>query len=245
MIRLILVVLAIALFFILTPLLYFMKWTLGKFDAKKGDLLALRMVQTVFRLISFLAGTKLTVIGEDHIPRDQAVLYILNHRSFFDVVLTYARCPSLTGYISKTELKKIPFLSWWMKWLHCLFLDRKDIKEGLKVILAAIDKVKSGISIAIFPEGTRGEAASETELLPFHEGSFKVATKTGCPIIPVALSHTSGILEDHFPFIRATHVVIEYGEPVYPKDLPREEQKFLGKKIQAMIEEMLIKNQGI
>lgn len=245
MIRLLLVLLVLALFFILTPLLYLIKWIVGKFDPKRGDLLALRMVQTVFKLIAFLAGTKVTVIGEEHVPKDQAVLYILNHRSFFDVVLTYARCPALTGYISKAELKKIPFLSWWMNWLHCLFLDRKDIKEGLKVILTAIEKVKSGISIAIFPEGTRGTSASETELLPFHEGSFKVATKTGCPILPVALCHTSEILEDHFPFLRPTHVVIEYGEPIYPKDLSREEQKFLGKKIQTIIEEMLIKNQKL
>lgn len=245
MIRLILVILAIGIFFILTPVLYLIKWIIGRFDAKKGDLCALRMVQGIFKIILFLSGVKTTVLGEENVPEDQAVLYILNHRSFFDVVLTYSRCPSLTGYIAKKELLKIPFLSWWMKWLHCLFLDRKDIKEGLKTILTAIEDIKEGISIAIFPEGTRGAQADETEMLPFHEGSFKIATKTGCPIIPVAISHTSGILEDHFPFIRSTHVVLEYGTPVYPKELSREELKFLGKKTQEIIREMLVKNHAV
>ena len=64
-----------------------------------------------------------------------------------------------------------------MRYLHCLFLDRKDIKQGLKTILTAVDKVKSGISICIFPEGTRNRNKDELDMLPFHEGSFKIATK--------------------------------------------------------------------
>ena len=91
MIRLILVILAIGIFFILTPVLYLIKWIIGRFDAKKGDLCALRMVQGIFKIILFLSGVKTTVLGEENVPEDQAVLYILNHRSFFDVVLTYSR----------------------------------------------------------------------------------------------------------------------------------------------------------
>ena len=134
------------------------------------------------------------MIGEENVPKNQPVLYIGNHRSYFDIVLTYARCPDLTGYIAKKEMQKIPFLSRWMKFLYCLFLDRTDIKAGLKVILTAIDQIKSGISIMIFPEGTRGKGSSDLDLLPFHEGSFKIATKTGCPIIPVCINHSSEIL---------------------------------------------------
>ena len=77
--------------------------------------------------------------------------------------------------------------------LHCLFLDRQDIKAGMKTILTAIDKVKSGISICIFPEGTRNKGENELEMLPFHEGSFKIATKAGCPIIPIAISNSAEI----------------------------------------------------
>lgn len=245
MIRFILIVITIGLFFILTPITYLIKWIIGKFDQQKGDLCALRMVQFEFKIIQFLTGSKVTVLGEENVPRDQAVLYILNHRSQLDIILTYARCPRLTGYVAKKELEKFPFLSWWMKWLHCLFLDRKDIKEGLKTILTAIDQVKNGISVAIFPEGTRSKGETETDMLPFHEGSFKIATKTSCPIIPVAISNSSAIFEDHFPKIRPANVVIEYGKPIYPKELSREEQKFIGKYTQDVIREMLVKNQSL
>ncbi len=99
-----------------------------------------------------LAGVHLTVEGKEHVPTDQAVLYIGNHRSIFDIVITYAQCPNLTGYISKDGVNKVPLLGIWMRRLYCLFLDRKDLKQGLKTILTAIDQVKSGISICIFPE---------------------------------------------------------------------------------------------
>ena len=112
------------------------------------------------------------------------MLYIGNHRSYFDILLTYVRCPDLTGYVAKAEMEKIPLLSNWMRYLHCLFLDRKDIKKGLKTILTGVKKMKSGISICIFPEGTRNRSESELDLLPFHEGSFKLATRSGCPIVP-------------------------------------------------------------
>lgn len=111
-----------------------------------------------------------------------------------------------------------------MKRLHCLFLNRSDIKEGLKTILQGIDQMKNGISMCIFPEGTRNEASDDTLLLPFKEGSLKMAEKTGYPIIPMSINNTRNIFEAHRPFIRSAHVVLEYGEPIYPKDLPKEQK---------------------
>ena len=241
MIRIILVALFVVLFLILSIPVFFIEWIIGKFNPALRDISSLRIVQGAFRIVIWLSGVKVTVIGEENIP-DCAVLFVGNHRSYYDIVLTYARCRRLTGFIAKKEMLKIPLLSRCMKFLHCLFLDRSDIKEGLKTILAAIEKVKSGISIAIFPEGTRSTSASELDMLPFHEGSFKIATKTGCPIIPVSISHSSAIFEDHMPFVKATHVVIEYGKPIYPKELSREDQKFLGKRVQETILETLKRN---
>mgnify|MGYP002233635792 CR=1 FL=1 len=84
--------------------------------------------------------------------------------------------PRLTGYIAKKEMLKYPLLRDWMKRLYCLFLDRDNPKEGLKTILTAIDYVKKGISICIFPEGTRNDG-EELSILPFHNGSFKIARR--------------------------------------------------------------------
>lgn len=242
MIRIILIAVFVVGFLILSIPVFFVEWLIGKKYPALRDKSSLRIVQGAFKVVIFLSGVRLTVIGEERIPKDQAVLFIGNHRSYFDIVLTYARCSGLTGYVAKKEMEKIPLLSRWMKLLHCLFLDREDIRAGLKTILEAIELVKSGVSIMIFPEGPRGKGKNELEMLPFHEGSLKIATKSGCPIVPVSINHSSELFEDHLPFVKAVDVTIEYGEPIDPKKLAREEQKQLGKRVQGQILETLKKN---
>ena len=200
------------------------------------------MVQTAFKLMLKVTGVRLTVIGEENVPKDQAVLYIGNHRSYFDILLTYSRCPGLTGYVAKVEMLRYWLLRDWMKALYCLFLDRKDIKAGLKTILQGIEYIKRGISICIFPEGTRNRT---DEMLPFKEGSMKIAEKTGCPIIPMAITNSAEIFENHLPFIRPCHVILEYGAPILPRELTKEEKKFLGSYTQNRIQEMLDKNKSL
>lgn len=245
MIRFILICITVVGYLILSIPLLIIEWIIGKFNPHAKDISSLRIIQTVFRFILWLAGVKVTVIGEENVPKDQPVLYIGNHRSFFDILLTYTRCPGLTGYIAKAEMEKIPLLSNWMRYLHCLFLDRKDIKKGLQTIKEGIEKIKSGISICIFPEGTRNRSVSDLELMEFHEGSFKLATRTGCPIIPIALNNTVSIFEKQFPKIRKTHVVIEYCKPIYPAELSKEDKKFIGKYTQNIILEALKKNESL
>ena len=245
MIRFILICITVVGYLILSIPLLIIEWIIGKFNPHAKDISSLRIIQTVFRFILWLAGVKVTVNGEENVPKDQPVLYIGNHRSFFDILLTYTRCPGLTGYIAKAEMEKIPLLSNWMRYLHCLFLDRKDIKKGLQTIKEGIEKIKSGISICIFPEGTRNRSESDLELMEFHEGSFKLATRTGCPIIPIALNNTVSIFEKQFPKIRKTHVVIEYCKPIYPAELSKEDKKFIGKYTQNIILEALKKNESL
>lgn len=245
MIRFILVCITVVGFLILSIPLLLAEWVIGKFKPQIKDISSLRIVQGVFRFILWITGVKVTVIGEENVPNDQAVLFIGNHRSFFDILLTYTRCPGLTGYVAKAEMEHIPLLSNWMRYLHCLFLDRTDIKKGLKTILTGIEKIKSGISICIFPEGTRNRGESDLEMLEFHEGSFKLSTKTNCPIIPIALNNTVSIFEKQFPKIRKTHVVIEYCKPVIPSELSKEDKKFIGKYTQNIILETLKKNKEL
>ena len=245
MIRFILVAITVIGFLILSIPILIIEWIIGKFSPQVKEISSLRIIQAVFKFILWVAGTKVTVIGEENVPKDTPVLYIGNHRSYFDIVLTYSRCPIRTGYIAKKEMEHYPLLSNWMHYLHCLFLDRKDIKQGLKTILTAIEKVKSGVSICIFPEGTRSKSADETELLPFHEGSFKIATKSGCAIIPMSINNTAEIFEAHMPKIKSTHVVLEYGKPIYVKDLPKEDQKHLGEYTRNIILETLRKNKEL
>lgn len=245
MIRFIFVCITVVGYLILSIPLLIAEWIIGKFNPMARDISSLRIIQAVFRFVLWITGVKITVIGEENVPKDTPVLYIGNHRSFFDVLLTYTRCPGRTGYISKKEMEKFPLLVNWMRYLHCLFLDRTNIKQGLQTILTAIEKVKSGISICIFPEGTRNKNESELDLLPFHEGSFKIATKGKCPIIPIALNNTPEIFESHFPKITPCHVVLEYGKPIIPSELDKDTQRHLGTYTRDIILEMLKKNQKL
>ncbi|MCM1043887.1 MAG: 1-acyl-sn-glycerol-3-phosphate acyltransferase [Candidatus Gastranaerophilales bacterium] len=240
MIRLVLIAIFLILFLLLSAPIMVVEWIVGKFDKDLKDRSSLALVQWAFRCVMKLAGTKMIILGEENVPKDTPVLYVGNHRSNFDVVMTYMRVPRLTGYISKKEMNRIPFLRVWMRYLHCLFLDRDNIKEGLKVILAAIDKVKNGISICVFPEGTRNQ--TNDTFLPFHEGSFKIAEKGNVPIIPMAIVNAADIFEDHLPWIKKTTVVIEYCPPIYVKDLDKETRKSMGSYVSSIIQEHYFKN---
>lgn len=243
MIRFLLVATFVILFLVLSIPLLFIEWIIGKFNMDLKNKSSLTIVNWAFRVCLFLAGTSVTVIGEENVPKDVPVLYIGNHRSYFDILITYIRVPRPTGYIAKKEMLRYPLLSNWMKNLHCLFLDRKDIKQGLKTILTAIEKVKSGISICIFPEGTRNRV--NDTFMEFHEGSFKIAEKTGCPIIPMSINNSAQIFEDHIPKIKKAHVVLEYGKPIYPAELSKEERKHLGVYTQNIIKETYFKNKEL
>lgn len=227
----------LAVFLICSIPLMIIEWIIGKFNKDLHDRSSLAIVQWAFRVVVFFAGTKVIVKGEENIPKDTAVMYVGNHRSYFDIILTYIRVPRPTGYISKKEMNYLPLLGVWMRHLHCLFLDRKDIKQGLKIILEAIEKAKSGISICVFPEGTRNKGDADAEMLPFHEGSFKIAEKAGVPIVPMTLVNTSAIFEDQFPRIKKTTVIIEYGEPIYVSKMERDERKHIGAQVRGLIGE--------
>lgn len=243
MIRFLLVASSVILFLILFSPVLVIEWIIGKFNKEKKDYSSLRIVQNAFKFILWITGVKVTVIGEENIP-DEAVLFIGNHRSFFDILLTYSRCKRLTGYIAKKEMDRFPLLNNWMRNLYCLFLDRENPKEGLKTILTAIDYVKKGISICIFPEGTRNKG-EELSMLPFKEGSFKIASKTGCAIVPISLNNTAEIFENHFPKIKKAHVIIEYGKPIYYQDLDKETQKHIGVYCQNLIQETINRNSAM
>lgn len=239
MIRFILAVLWIVFFFITGIPLILVELIIGKINKRARDFSSLRIVQFIFKGVLFISGTKTTVIGMEKIPKGEAVLFVGNHRSIFDVVVAYSRMPNLTGFIGKKELIKVPFLNIWMKFVNCLFLDRHNIREGMKTMLTGMDMVRDGISMTIFPEGTRSET---DEMLPFKEGSLKIAEKTGCKIIPMVQNNTETCFEKQAPRVRKAHTVLEFCDPIEVDKLTKEEKKFLGAHIRRIIQEKYCEN---
>ena len=231
MLRTILAIGFAVLYLILGIPVLIVEYFIGKKNPRLRDISSLRMVQWAFRVINKICGVKLTVIGHENVPGDQAVLYVANHNSYFDIIITYSLCPG-----------KVPLLNIWMRRLYCLFMNRDDMKQSLKVILQGVEYIKQGISICIFPEGTRGDSQ---KMAPFKNGSMKIAEKTGCPVIPIAISNSRQIINDHMPFVKPAHVIVEYSKPIYPKELSKEDRKILGTITQNVIQEMMDRHQDI
>lgn len=234
--RTILDVLFLVIFLIISLPIQGVLWIIRKFNRDAADMASLHIVNWAFKVIAFFSGVKPDIKGLEKVPTDQPVLYVGNHLGFFDVILTYPLMKRRTGYISKKEFEKVPSLSTWMKRLYCLFLDRKDPKEGLKTILTAIDYIKDGISIFVFPEGTRSR---DGELHEFKAGAFKMATKTNCPIVPVAITGTNTVFEDHFPWIKKNPVQITFGDPIILDALDAEDKKHISDYTHNVLSEML------
>lgn len=243
MIRFIIAALFVVLFLLVSYILFLVEWIIGKINTEAKDYSSLRIVQWAFRVVLKIAGVKITIKGEENIL-DEAALYVGNHRSFFDILIAYTQCKKPTGFVAKDAIEKVPSLRVWMRYLYCLFLNRKDPRAGMQTILKAIEYIKQGVSIFIFPEGTRN-TGEELSMLPFKEGSFKIATKTGCPIVPVSINNTADVFEKHLPRLKKTHVVIEYGTPIYPNQLSKEELKGIGATCQKIIQNTINQNASL
>jgi len=242
MIRVALVAIFLVLYFIIFLPFMLFEFLLRKFNMRASVKSSQIFVKYSFKVVLWICGTKVTAKGLENIPKDTPVLFVSNHRSLSDIPVAYTTLPITTGFIAKKEMENIPGLSWWMRLLNCQFIDRQNIKEGLKTILKGIELIKDGYSIFIAPEGTR----SKTEdMLPFKEGSLKMAEKTGCPIIPVAFSNTDAVFEKQFPRVKRAHVIIEYCPPVHINELDKEDRRHLGAYVQEIIRTKLEENKPL
>lgn len=189
-----------------------------------------------FRFELFQSGAKIEINGKENIPKEP-VLFVSNHRSYFDILVLHTTSGKRPGFVAKAEIQKFPLLAWWMEDIACLFLDRKDLRSGMQMIKDGAERIQSGQSMVIFPEGTRSKTP---EMLPFKEGSLKMAEKADCPVVPVTIVDTDQLLEVRPGFdIRKGTVKVIYGKPFYIKDLPKEQKKKAGAYVQGIIEETM------
>lgn len=224
MLRSILAIIFVLLMFIVFAPVFLFNKLLNIFG-KNMDHTMLFLIRFILSGMGFIAGVKTTYIDIDKVPTDKACLIIGNHQSVFDIILSYPKWKRLTGYISKKDLE-IPVLSGWMKAGHSLFLDRKNIKEGMKTILAAIENINNGISMVLFPEGTVNKTGHPEIIQEFKNGSFKIALKTKCPILPMVIANSNSVYEKQRPKIKAgTKVIIKYLDPIYLDELSDENKK--------------------
>ena len=199
---------------------------IGKKDPMKKYRSASKVVRFAFRFIFLLAGIKLHAEGVERIPKDEPVLFVMNHRSYMDILAQQIACGVPVGFIAKKELKKIPLLGFLMSDIGCVFLDRSNGRAAIKSIQTGVDIIKSGCCMTICPEGTRSH---DLDVKPFKDGSLKLATKAKVKVVPVAIMGSDECFENTGGLkLRPGHIFIEYGEPLDVINLPEEEKKHLG-----------------
>ncbi len=185
------------------------------------------------------SGATINVYGKENIPEDRNVVFISNHQGDFDIAIFMALIPKEKGFVAKIELNKIPILRTWMKYLGCVFMDRKDLKQSLKTINEAIGFIKKGHSMVIFPEGTRSKGDNMGE---FKAGSFKLATKTNAPIVPVTIDGSYKLKERNNGRIKPDTVNVYIHKPIYMENISNEEKEHLPTIVKNIIKEKLPKN---
>ncbi len=179
------------------------------------------------------SGAKVNVYGIENLPKDTSILFVSNHQSNFDILLLLAYLPVPKAFVAKVELEKLPFINQWMKRIHCLFMDRSDIKQSAQIIIDGIKQLKNGINMVIFPEGTRSKTGKLGE---FKGGSFKLATKSKCPIVPLTIDGTRNIMEANNYRIKPVTVNLYIHPPIDVTSLSKEEIAQLPETVRKTIE---------
>lgn len=178
------------------------------------------------------SGATFHITGCEHVPQDGPVLFVANHQSDFDIAVFMCFIPRSKGYVSKVQLLRVPLLRTWMMNLRCVFLDRDDMRKSAKAINECIAILKSGYPMVVFPEGTRSKTGETGE---FKAGSFKLATKSKAPIVPVTIKGTRNIMEGNNYIIKPAEVTITVHPVVYTENLSKEEEAILPERIKAII----------
>ena len=192
------------------------------------------------KYVMWLSGAKVNVHGRENIIKDEAVLFVSNHQSFFDIPLIMSTIDVPQGFIAKKELEKWPIVSMWMKYIHCVFMDRENIRKSAEAIVQGIQILKSGYSMFIFPEGTRSKGKPATS---FKAGSFKLALKSKVKVIPVTINGSYKILDANGGKIKASNVEVYIHEPIDVTELSKEEMSELHNTVRDIIVSDLPKDQ--
>lgn len=188
-------VIFVALFLILSIILLPIGYLLRAINKNMSLSYASTIIRFVLKVIKLLSLTSFEVRYDEDIDNSKPHFYISNHRGIFDVILLYPLINGRCLIISKDKLKKYPLVAQWMELIGCYFLDRENMRSGFKMVVYSIEMLKKGVSVFIFPEGTRSKGENYVDMLEFKEGCFAIPKKANVDIIPIAIHDTKDIFE--------------------------------------------------
>jgi len=131
------------------------------------------------------------VTGRELLDPKQPYVFVSNHRSYLDAAPLFAYTGRRMGLVAKKELLKAPILGYGMGFVNVIAIDRSNRERAVETLRIATERLRSGISFGVCPEGTR---ARPGEMLPFKKGAFHMAVQAGVPIVPIALKNSDVLM---------------------------------------------------
>lgn len=177
-------------------------------------------------------GSSISVFGIENVPETGGVLFVANHQSNFDIPILVGHVPRDKGFIAKLELLKVPTFSRWMKYIGCIFIDRKDPRQSLTALNEAAERLKAGHSLVIFPEGTR---SADGTVAPFKAGGLRLAMKAKVPIVPVTISGSKNIMPKGTSLIKSASVKVVISAPLLQDDVKGMDSNQISEKVREII----------
>lgn len=205
-------------------------------DRDKADALISKVAREWGQKLIKEAGGEVVVIGREILNNASTVCFISNHQSLFDIPLILGYIDKPKAFLAKIEILKVPILSKWMQLMHCVFIDRKNIRQSVKAIREATQNLTNGYSMVVFPEGTRGE---QGKLGEFKHGGFKMAVSSGVPIVPISIDGAYKFFEGKKKGTGKVKVRLVIGNQIETRGLSKQEISELPDKVRGVIESNL------
>ncbi len=170
------------------------------------------------RSILIVAGTPVSVEGIENLKIDGSVILMPNHQSNFDIPLLLGCLPVQFRWLAKAELFKIPIFGRGMRGCGYISIDRSNRKSAFRSLAEAAQKIRNGVSVLIFPEGTR---SWDGEIQSFKKGGFVLSVDAGVPIIPIVISGTRAVMPKGKLLIRKQTIGMKILAPIATSDYTR------------------------
>ncbi|HLJ73031.1 MAG TPA: lysophospholipid acyltransferase family protein [Thermoanaerobaculia bacterium] len=182
------------------------------------------------------AGIDLRTENTGVIDRNQRYIIVANHHSYFDIPCIFAAIPQPIRFMAKISLFKIPIFGWAIGRAGFIPIDRKNRRTAVKSFELAVDRIRKGNTVVVFPEEGRSR---ERTMRPFQRGGFLLALRSQLPILPVAIDGTYDVFSAHAKLVRPGPVTIKVGTPIPTEGLTVREKDRLLAESRAQISAML------
>jgi 1-acyl-sn-glycerol-3-phosphate acyltransferase len=188
------------------------------------------------RLVLALAGVRWTAEGTERVPPGP-VVFVANHRSYFDIPVLWLALRRPVRFVAKRELAGIPFFGWALRLLGHVVIDRGDSAQARQAMARAAERVRRGVSVLVFAEGTRGtqDLIARQVVGPFKKGGVILAIRAGVPIVPIAIEGTERILPKGSLAIRPAAVRVTVQRPVETAGLGDEARDRVTREVREVI----------